>query len=189
MPRRLLSWLRFGGARKARSEPPRAGRFCVLSLGSPVSPNVQTLTARAWVGGAICLLLVSCLPRTSYIQIQEDLFQVRAGGNVFVGSLDIDAEALHRAAEITLGHGFDHFVIIEKDHDTLQTTETSGDVNSRGRITISSSTSTRYATTYLFRVGNGEAPPGVLAYDAREILKFIQLETERISETPLPGEE
>jgi hypothetical protein len=149
------------------------------------------------LGFAILAMLAGCVQPTPYQpavdgygyseqQIEENRFWVRFAGNDRTPAGTVQSYWLHRMAELTLDHGYDYFIVVDRNLDRSTTyegtahldpgyiTEDGEYVGGTGFSSYSASPSdsyTAYADVVMFK---GEKPPAdVNAYDARSVLSRL----------------
>jgi hypothetical protein len=124
-------------------------------------------------------------------QIDENTFNVEYQGNGYTRRQKVEMALLRRCAELTLEHGFDYFIIIDKDSDTKQATVTTpGTYNSTSNATIygngvygtSSGTYnpgqtihiTKHGATATIKAFKGDKPAdNFSAYNAHDLIKYL----------------
>lgn len=102
------------------------------------------------------------------IQLQTDEFQVSFAGNVKLSQAKARQYALRRAAELTIEHGFDYFVVTSEGSFAKNFVSGSA-YNGNGSVIGGS----KPEAVITIKCGKGAKPEGVSgAYDARELLKY-----------------
>ena len=162
---------------------------------------------RGWV--LITLLLTGCA--TTYhassfsggfseTQLAENMFRVSFNGNGYTGRNRVVDFTLLRSAELTLEHGFTHFVIIDSSqHTSVSTTttpttaHTTGSASMYGDTVYGSSTTTvrpgktrtisKPSSANTIVLFNGKPETGELSYDARFLFDSI---SKKYGITPAP---
>lgn len=117
--------------------------------------------------------------------IEEDRFRVTFAGNTLTPRETTENYLLHRAAEVTLQRGFDHFVIVDRDTErTTRFISTTDGFGGFGRFrgfhrgfgvggftTTTTRPRSSYAAYANIVMRDGDKPAGdVNAYDARDVL-------------------
>lgn len=134
-------------------------------------------------------------------RLAADTFRVEFFGNAYTSRAQVETGVLVRAAELTLQHGYDSFVLLGGDTDrqstavtlpgTYTATTTGYATGSAQRVgnfaygsaygsstTVGSYTPgstlvfTNYGVTALVRAFRGQQPGGLGAFDAREVLRY-----------------
>jgi len=123
-------------------------------------------------------------------QIDQNTFSVSVDTNGFTSQQTTSMHAFYRAAELTVEHGFDYFVIADDaSTSTLVATAMPGDtLGSTAGAVYSAPTSGRTPTTYapttvapvfpnstlIIRTFKGSKPERALnTYDARAVMKYL----------------
>ena len=123
-------------------------------------------------------------------QIDQNTFSVSVDTNGFTSQQTTSMHALYRAAELTVEHGFDYFVIADDaSTSTLVATAVPGDTmgSTAGIVShppISGRTSTPYTpttvvpvfpnSTLIIKTFKGSKPEGALnTYDARAVMEHL----------------
>lgn len=121
--------------------------------------------------------------------LESDRYRVTFTGNSVTSRETVENYLLYRAAEVTVAHGYDHFVVVDKDTERSTTYYSTGTGYGVGygwapyyrgyhRATaLGTSTarpSTRYSAHANIVMRNGDKPPDdANAYDAREVVERL----------------
>jgi hypothetical protein len=152
------------------------------------------------LGLAILAILAGCVQPTPYQpavdgygyseqQIEDDRYWVRFAGNDRTPAGTVQNYWLYRTAEVTLDHGYDYFIVVDRNLDRSTTYEGTaycdcpvcytedGDAVGGGGGSVSSysaSPSDRYTAFADVVMFQGEKPAAdVTAYDARSVLRRL----------------
>ena len=133
-----------------------ANRWLTVLLLLTLSACGTTYQSQSWTGGF------------SEVQLDENIFEITFKGNAFVDASTVRDYAMLRAAEVTLDHGFEYFVVADEDNWTkIQTVTTGGN-----------SSTTTYSGTVSGNMVSGTAntaynPPQTTTYNKPRSLKTI----------------
>ena len=149
------------------------------------------------LGLAMLGMLAGCVKPTPYLpavdgygyseqQIEDNRYWVRFAGNHQTPAGTVQNYWLYRMAELTLDHGYDYFIVVDRNLDRSTTYEGSAQfspgyvtedgeyVGGTGFSSYSASprdSYTAHADVVMFK---GEKPPAdVNAYDARSVLRRL----------------
>jgi hypothetical protein len=111
-------------------------------------------------------------------QLETNRSRLSFSGNAETEAATVKKYVLFRAAETTLDHGFDYFIIIDRGLESAAQFQASAPVRPRfGGGTLEQS-GAQYVQTVDVTMFRG-LRPGPAAYDARQIITYLEGEIER----------
>jgi hypothetical protein len=166
-----------------------------------ISDRIRSMRIEAVpLGLALLAMLAGCVQPTPYQpavdgygyseqQIEDNRFWVRFAGNDRTPAGTVQNYWLYRMAELTLDHGYDHFIVVDRKLDRSTTYEGTAQCDCPGYVTedgdyvggggsvssYSASPSDRYTAFADAVMFEGEKPAAdVNAYDARSVLRQLR---------------
>jgi hypothetical protein len=166
---------------------------CLTRLGS--FPRLTLVIAALLAGCATPYQARGLTGGFSDTRLDANTFRVEFLGNAYTARERVETYLLRRAAEVTLAHGFDYFVLLtagtERNVSVVNmpgtyTATTTGSAYAIGSTAYGSATTTgtylpgasipvsHYGATAIVKAFSGEKPRDLAsAFDAREILQYV----------------